>query len=153
MLVLVEIQTGNCDKAEDKREEFRLGKFIGFEQHREEEHHENAHLFNRHHDGRRVVDKTERFKHIKNRFQNADSDRQKIKTVPPMRVGGVLFIIVFAFKRKPAEIRNCHHVIADIERDFVRTIRRRNFNDVGGNHIKQHRAESQHNSNRFDSFN
>jgi len=146
----VEIQPCNRNKAEDKREKFRLGEFIGFEQHRKEEHYENSHLFNRHNDGRRVVDKAERFKHIKNRFQNADGNRQKIKAVPPMRIGGVLFIIVCAFERKPAEIRNCHHIIADIERDFICTVCRRNFDDVSGDHIKQHGADCQHNPDWFD---
>ena len=145
----VKIQPCNRNKAEDKGKEFRLGEFIRSKQHREEEHHENAHLLNRHDDGRRVVDKTECFKHIKNRFQNADGNRQKIKAVPPARVGGVLFIVIRAFERKVAEIRNCHHIIADIERNLICAIRRRHFDDVGGNHIKQHRADGQHNPNRL----
>ena len=133
-LRLIKIQTGNGDKAEDKRKEFLRCEFIRFKQHREEEHHENPHLLNGHHDGRRVVDKAERFQHIENRFQNTDSKGQKIKAVIPALVGGVFCIVIFTFKREVAEIRQRHHIIAEVERDFTCAIRRRNFNQISSSY-------------------
>ena len=152
-MILVKIQTGNGNKSEDKGKEFLRCEFIRFKQHREEEHYENPHLLNGHNDGRRVVNKAECFQHVENRFQNADGNGQKVKAVIPARVGGIFFIIIFTFKRKVAEIRQRHHIIAEVERDFACAIRRRHLNQISCHHIQEHCAESEYNPNRLDLFN
>ena len=70
-----------------------------------------------------------------------------------MRVGDVFCIVIFTFKRKVAEIRQRHHIIAEVERDFACAIRRRYLNQISCRHIQEHCAECQHNPNGLDLFN